>query len=92
MGWRGSLEKSIPLSVTALFCSVLDEEKGTRGNGNILSVLGISVRCLNVFEANINNKNIAYKQLCCNSERSNGRYFKWWIYCMIYSLFLKNIP
>lgn len=38
MGWRGSLEKPISLSVTALFYCVLDEEKGTKENGNILSV------------------------------------------------------
>jgi len=52
MGWTGSLEKCVSLSATALFCSVLDEEKGTKGNRNILSVWGISIRSLNVFETN----------------------------------------
>lgn len=53
-GWRGSLEKSVSVSVTALFCSVFEQEKGARGNGNIFSVEDVSIRCLNVFETSIN--------------------------------------
>lgn len=56
-GWRGSLEKSLSVAVTALFCSVLDKEKGTKRNGNIFSVEDVFIRCLNVFETNINNNN-----------------------------------
>lgn len=55
--WRGSLEKSVSVSVTALFCGVVDKEKRTKGNGNIFSSEDVSIRCLDVFETNINKKN-----------------------------------
>lgn len=36
--------------------------KKKKKNRNILSVWGISIRCLNVFETDINNKNIVHKK------------------------------
>lgn len=72
--WRGSLEKSVSVSLTALFCSVVDEEKGTKWNGNIFSLEDVSIRFLDVFETNIKKK-FAHKQLYCNNEKFNIKYF-----------------
>lgn len=46
---------------------------------------GVSIRCITAFESHVTNKNVAFKQLCFNSERRSTIYFKWWICQMIYS-------